>query len=43
MAEAGNSMEEIAAYLGHSNPKITFQVYARYSPAYLRKTAQALE
>lgn len=43
MAEAGVPMSEIAQYLGHSNPRITFKVYARYSPDYLRKAASALE
>jgi integrase len=43
MAEAGVPMEEIASYLGHTDTKITFRVYARYSPTYLRKAASALE
>lgn len=43
MAEAGVPMEEIASYMGHSNPATTYRVYARYSPDYLRKAAGALE
>lgn len=43
MAEAGVSMDEIAQFLGHSSPRITAQVYARYSPDHLRKAAGALE
>jgi integrase len=43
MAEAGNSMSEIAAYLGHSDSRITERVYARFSPDYLRKASKALE
>ncbi len=43
MAEAGVSMDEIAQYLGHSSPAVTFKVYARFSPDYLRKAASALE
>ncbi|WP_247875221.1 site-specific integrase [Ochrobactrum sp. Marseille-Q0166] len=43
MAEAGVSMDEIAQYLGHSTPAITFKVYARFSPDYLRKAASSLE
>lgn len=43
MAEAGVPMEEISQYLGHSNVEITRRVYARYSPDYLRKAAEALE
>jgi integrase len=43
MAEAGVPMEEIASYLGHSNPSVTRSVYARYSPDSLRHAAAALE
>lgn len=43
MAEAGVSMDEIAQYLGHSSSSITFKVYARFSPEYLRKAASALD
>jgi integrase len=43
MAEAGHSMDEIAQFLGHSNSRITAQVYARYSPDHLRKAAGSLE
>lgn len=43
MAEAGTPMAEIAQYLGHSKEAITFRVYARFSPDYLRGAANALE
>lgn len=43
MAEDGVPMEEIAQFLGHSNLNITRQVYARFSPDYLRRAASALE
>lgn len=43
MAEAGVPIEEIAEYLGHSNPNITRATYARFSPQRLRKAAGALE
>ncbi|MEJ5019339.1 tyrosine-type recombinase/integrase [Ochrobactrum vermis] len=43
MAEAGVSMDEITQYLGHSSPAITFKVYARFSPDYLRKAVSALD
>lgn len=43
MAEDGIPMDEIAQFLGHSDPRITFRVYARYSPAYLKKAASSLE
>lgn len=42
-AEAGVPMEEIASYLGHSNPKVTRDIYARFSPEALSKGAAALE
>jgi integrase len=43
MAEAGIPMEEIAQFLGHSNVKVTRDIYARFSPDHLRKAASALE
>lgn len=43
MAESGVSMDEIAQFLGHSDPGITYRVYARFSPEYLRKAASALD
>jgi len=43
MAEAGESMEAIAQYMGHSNVDTTRRVYARFSPDYLRRAAGALE
>ncbi len=43
MAEAGRPMGEVAAFLGHSDDIITQRVYARFSPSYLRGSAQALE
>lgn len=43
MAEAGVPIEEIAQYLGHTNPNITRSTYAQFSPAHLRKASGALE
>jgi integrase len=43
MAESGVSMAEVAQYLGHSSESISYRVYARFSPDYLRKAAGALE
>lgn len=43
MAEAGVPIEEIAEYLGHSNPNFTRAVYAKFSPQHLRKAAGALD
>lgn len=43
MAESGTPMAEIAQYLGHSDSRLSERVYARFSPAYLRKAASALD
>lgn len=43
MAERGIPMAEIAQFLGHSDEKTTYRVYARFSPTYLRRAASALE
>jgi len=43
MAMAGVSMQDIAAYLGHSNIQTTYKVYAKFAPDYLRKAAAALD
>lgn len=43
MAENGVPIEEIAEYLGHTNPNVTRSIYARFSPDYLRKAAGSLE
>lgn len=43
MAERGVPMSKIAAYLGHSDSRITERVYAKYSPGWLKDAAGALE
>ena len=43
LAEAGVSMPEISAYLGHSDSRTTERIYAKFSPGFLRKAAKALE
>ncbi len=43
MAEAGATMTEIAQVLGHTDPKVTYRVYARYSPDHLKQAMRALE
>lgn len=43
LVEGGTDMAEVAQYLGHSNPSVTFKVYARYSPTHLRKAASILD
>jgi integrase len=42
LAEAGRPFEEIAQVLGHTTATITYRVYARYSPTYLKKAASIL-
>lgn len=42
-AELGVPMEEIASHLGHSNPKVTREIYARFSPEALSRSRDALE
>lgn len=43
MVEGGVPLVEVAQYLGHSSVAVTYRVYARFSPGYLRKAAEALE
>lgn len=43
MAEGGRRMEEIAQYLGHTDARTTYRVYARYSPDYLRHASSLLD
>jgi len=43
MAEAGVPIEQIAQYMGHTNPNITRSTYAQFSPEYLLAAASALE
>lgn len=43
MAENDVPMSQIAQYLGHTDERTTFRVYARYTPEYLRKAAASLE
>lgn len=42
MAEDRVPFEEIAQFLGHSNPALTYRIYARYSPDHLQLAAKAL-
>jgi integrase len=43
LAEAGVPFEEIAAFLGHSDVKVTRTIYARFSDDHLKAAASALE
>ncbi len=43
MAQNGVSMAEIAQFLGHTNPAVTFRTYARFSPEYLQNAAKSLD
>lgn len=42
MAEDGHSVAEIAQFLGHGDERTTARIYARFSPAHLRKLADSL-
>lgn len=42
MAERGVPIPEIAQFLGHTNPSVTYRTYARFSPDYLGKALNAL-
>lgn len=43
MAEDGVPIDEIAQYLGHTNPNVTRSTYSQFSPDYLRRAAGSLE
>lgn len=42
LAMAGIPMYEIARYLGHTDIKTTYRIYAKYSPDYLRSASAVL-
>lgn len=42
-AESGISMAELAQFMGHEDDRTTQKHYARYSPNYLRKVANAVQ
>lgn len=42
MVEAGIPIVEVAQYLGHSNPSVTYSTYGRFSPSHLRRAASVL-
>lgn len=43
MVEDGTPIEEVAQFLGHSDPAVTRSTYGQFSPDYLRKAAGSLE
>lgn len=43
MVSKGIPIEKVAQYLGHTNPAITYSVYARYAPDHLRDASDALD
>lgn len=43
MLSAGQPIEAVAQYLGHSNTAITYQTYARFMPEHLAGAAEILE
>jgi integrase len=42
MVENGISMAEVAQFLGHTDLKVTFRTYARFTPGHLKRAADAL-
>lgn len=42
MIEDGATIAEVSQYLGHTDTRTTYRVYARHSPDHLRKVAKAL-
>ena len=42
MVENGIPLAEVGQYLGHTDPKVTYRVYARFTPGHLKKAADAL-
>ncbi|WP_369808717.1 tyrosine-type recombinase/integrase [Pararhodobacter sp. CCB-MM2] len=43
MVENGVPIEEVAQFLGHTNPAVTRSTYAKFSPEFLRQAAGSLE
>lgn len=43
LIEGGASLAEVGQFLGHTDLKTTYRVYARFSTEHLRKAARALE
>jgi integrase len=43
MVEAGVPIEEVAQFLGHTNPNVTRSTYGQFSPDHLRRAAGALD
>ena len=42
MVENGVPLPEVGQYLGHTDLKVTYRVYARFTPGHLKKAAEAL-
>lgn len=43
MVSSGIPIEQVAQYLGHSNPSITFSTYGRFAPEHLQQAADVLD
>lgn len=43
MVEDGVRLEVVGQFLGHTDPKVTYRVYARFSPTHLKRAIRALE
>jgi integrase len=42
MVEAGIPIEQVAQMLGHRDPRVTWRIYAKHAPDYLREAVNAL-
>ncbi len=43
MAMDGVPIKEIARYLGHSDPSVTWRIYAKYTPDYLKSASNSVD
>lgn len=43
MVQSGIDLLKVSKYLGHTDPRVTYRVYAKFAPDFLRDAAAALE
>ncbi|WP_246086301.1 tyrosine-type recombinase/integrase [Roseinatronobacter monicus] len=43
LLSAGQPVEKVSQYMGHSNPAVTYKVYARFLPEHLTDAAEVLK
>ena len=42
MVMDGVPIEEVARYLGHKSPRVTWATYGRFAPEYLQRASEAV-